>query len=90
MPKHRHHRFLAGPVLGLVVLLAGCAEQQNIATRGSGPPGPTPPILPLDELLAQADTDAARADPSAELAARAARLRARARALQNPAATPGT
>jgi hypothetical protein len=90
MPNHRHQRVLAGPVLGLVMLLAACAEPQDIAARGSGPPGPTPPILPLDALLAQADTDAARADPSAELAARAARLRARARALQDPAATPGT
>lgn len=90
MPHHMKSRFVAGSVLVAALLLVACAEPDGLASRGSVPPGPTPPILPLDELLAQADAEAEGADPAAELAARAARLRARARELQNPAASPGT
>lgn len=48
--------------------------------RSAGPP---PALLPIDDLLAQADVTAA--DPGPALAARAARLKARAAAIS---ATP--
>lgn len=88
--QFRKHRLVTGPIWGLLLLLSACAQPLDPAIRGAVPPGPTPPILPLDELLAQADADVARADPAAELAARAARLRARARALRDQTSLPAS
>jgi hypothetical protein len=88
MPQHSKSHFVTGPAFAMVLLLAACAEPQGLASRDAIPPGPTPPILPLDEVLAQGEAGIAAGDPSAELAARAARLRARARALRAATATP--
>ena len=58
-------------------LAAGCADPPNLPAP---PPvsGPPPVILPLDQVLAEAEAIGAAPPPDAALAARAARLRARA------------
>jgi hypothetical protein len=73
---------------GVALVLAACATPPELAARAADPVGPTPPILPIDDLLAQGAAPADGADPAASLAARAARLRARAAALQGPATAP--
>lgn len=65
--------------LGLTA--AACAPFPEVAAK-AGSPGPYPTLLPIDELLAQAD--AVPDDPGAGLSARAARLKARAAALERP------
>ena len=62
--------------------LAACAPFPQIGTLGPGGTTP-PPLLPIDELIAQGG--AVSPDPGPALAARAARLKARAAAI---AATP--
>lgn len=66
----------------LLLCLAACGPfpQRDAAGLGTGTP---PPLLPIDELIAQAGAPAP--DPGPALAARAARLKARAEAI---AATP--
>jgi hypothetical protein len=58
--------------------LAACAPFPQLGSLGSGDSTP-PSLLPIDELIAQAD--ATSPDPGPALAARAARLRARAAAI---------
>lgn len=60
---------------------AACAPFPEVAAQ-SGAPGPYPSILPIDQLLAQAD--AGWIDPGQDLSARAASLKARAAALDAP------
>lgn len=60
---------------------AACAPFPEVAAM-SGAPGPYPSLLPIDEVLAQAD--AFPDDPGTDLSARAARLKARAAALERP------
>lgn len=90
MPQHATRCFAIGALCCLVLTFSACGRPDVLARRYVAPAGPTPAILPLDDLLAQADADATSGDPSADLAARAARLRARARALQNQMPAAGT
>lgn len=90
MPQHPTRCFAIGTLCCLVLTLSACARPDMLASRDLAPAGPPPVILPLDEVLAQADADATSGEPSADLAARAARLRARARALQDQARMPAT
>lgn len=66
-----------------LVALAACAPFPQIDTMAPGTADP-PPLLPIDELIAQAG--AATPDPGPALAARAARLKARAAGLDTPPA----
>ena len=66
----------------LLFSLAACGAFPRGDAAGPGTATP-PPLLPIEELIAQAGTPAP--DPGPALAARAARLRARAAAI---AATP--
>lgn len=70
------------PAVYLLLCLAACAPFPQSGAMGHGTATP-PPLLPIDELIAQAGTSTP--DPGPALAARAARLRARAAAI---AATP--
>jgi hypothetical protein len=72
------------PVLALAAL-AACAPFPEIDALGPDT-GPPPQLLPIDDLLQQAQS--AQPDPGPALAARAARLKARAAALK--AAPPPT
>lgn len=65
------------PIL-LAGCLAACATFPEIDAMGPDT-GPPPPLLPIDDLLAQASGTAT--DPGPDLAARAARLKARAAAI---------
>ena len=66
------------PVVFLLLCLAACAPFPQIDAMGPGT-APPPPLLPIDELIAQAG--ASTPDPGPVLAARAARLKARAAGL---------
>ena len=69
------------PLLCLVAL-AACAPFPN---GSAAEPGTTPPpLLPIDELIAQAGP--AATDPGPALASRAARLKARAAVIGTPPA----
>ena len=66
------------PAVFLLLCLAACAPFPQIDAMGHGTATP-PPLLPIDELIAQAGADTP--DPGPALAARAARLKARAAGL---------
>ena len=69
----------------LLLCLAACAPFPQIDAMGPDTP-PPPPLLPIDELIAQAG--AGTPDPGPMLAARAARLKARAAAIAAAPPTP--
>ncbi len=89
MPQQPKRPYAIVILCALMLALSACGRPEELASRAAIPAGPPPVILPLDEVLAQADADAAGGDPSAELAARAAGLRARARALRDQMQQPG-
>ena len=68
------------PALSVLCLagLAACAPFPELDALGTDS-GPPPPLLPLDDLLAQAQDTTS--DPGPAVAARAARLKARAAAI---------
>lgn len=68
--------------LGAVALTAAACAPFPEVTAMSGSPGPYPSLLPIDDVLAQAD--AFPDDPGTDLSARAARLKARAATLAGP------
>lgn len=65
-------------VLLFLASLSGCAPFPEIDAMGPDT-GPPPPLLPIDDLLAQAAPQTA--DPGPSVLARAAGLRARASAV---------
>lgn len=69
---------LPAVLLLCLVALASCAPMPPLGTLGPGDTTP-PPLLPIDEMLAQGG--ATSSDPGPALAARAARLKARAAAI---------
>jgi hypothetical protein len=69
-------------------MLGACSGPPELAAKVASPSA-APVILPLDLLLAQAETALDRG-PGASLDARAARLRARAKAMQGPVGDPQT
>jgi hypothetical protein len=71
------------PAVFLLCCLAACAPFPQIDAMGPGTATP-PPLLPIDELIAQAG--ASTPDPGPALAARAARLKASAAGLATPPA----
>lgn len=90
MPQQSSRRLPLAVVVGIVLTLGACNERPELAASRSLQAGPTPPILPIDDVLAAAGTLSATDVTSANLAARAAGLRARARALQGPVQDPAT
>lgn len=81
-------RVLSGVLMRLpfsILLLAGglaaCAPFPELDAVGPDT-GPPPQLLPIDDLLQQAQTTSA--DPGPAVAARAARLKARAAAIKAP------
>lgn len=75
-------------VLTVLCLLTGCAQFPVIDAAPSSAGGQTPSLVPIDNLLAQADAPAA--DRAAPLPARAARLKARAALMRGPILDPAT
>jgi hypothetical protein len=66
-------------ILGWLVLLAACSPPPDFGAGTRIPPSDQPvELLPLDDLLAQANAGTTDEAAAAALAARAARLRARA------------
>lgn len=65
--------------------LAACAPFPELDALAPVP-GTPPPLLPLDQILAQAESSTA--DPGQALAGRAARLKARAAAIPATPASP--
>lgn len=72
-------------LLLLATVLTACAPFPQLDALDSSI-APPPPLLPVDELLAQAGTPAD--DPGPAIAARAARLKARAAAIPTPSPAP--
>jgi hypothetical protein len=77
MARLRIHLNLAS---AFVLAAAGCARAPDLAVAAPVA-GPPPAILPIDQLIAEAEALGAAAPPDAALAARAAALRQRADAL---------
>ncbi len=75
--RSRGHALLCAAALAL----GACAPFPEVAAS-SGMTGAYPPLLPIDQLLAE--VDAPPADPGPALSVRAARLKARAAALGRP------
>ncbi|AXQ92955.1 hypothetical protein LV780_03455 [Cereibacter azotoformans] len=76
-------------ILAVMTALAGCEQFPEVdAARAGREDAPPPPLLPLDELLAQAGTPTVSPETEAALEARAAALRVRAAALQAAPAAP--
>lgn len=78
----------ASPALALCLLalslpLNGCARDPAVAAERGRVPEGWPELVPLDPVLAQADSLGAATDPQPEVAAQGAALRARAAALRN-------
>lgn len=71
------------PAVFLLLCLAACAPFPQVDALGPETAAP-PPLLPIDELIAQAG--ATDPDPGPALAARAAALKARAAAIATPPA----
>lgn len=62
------------PALSALFLIAGCSQPGFIETENVGPP---PPLLPMEEIMAE-ESPQLDAEASAALASRAAALRDRA------------
>lgn len=73
------------PALLLAAALTACAPFPQLDALDSTM-APPPPLLPIDELLAQAGAPAN--DPGPAVTARAARLKARAAAIPTPIPAP--
>lgn len=71
-------------VIACLGAVAGCAEFPDLdrAVPASELSGPYPPLLPIDQLLAQTDDPQIGAEDTQALEARAAALRARANRLR--------
>lgn len=83
----RHARLSLTSVLCLA--LAGCATAPDLGPLTAAV-GPTPQILPLDQLIASAQGGRLTAAMGDALVARANRLRARAAAMRGPVQDPAT
>jgi hypothetical protein len=77
------------PVLAVLALLAtaGCRDPEALreANRLYAAPGPTPGLVPLDPVLAQADIHSLSAETGDDLSARGEALRRRADAIRTDA-----
>ena len=82
-------RGLALVMLPMLALLAtaGCRDPEALraANRLYGPPGPTPELVPLDPILAEADAHSLSAQTGEDLSARGEALRRRADAIRTDA-----
>lgn len=89
IPARNHLIALA---LGLGVAgVAGCASFPDLDHIEVAGAGATPQLMPVDRLLAQADTPARASAAQADgLAARAARLKQRAALMRGPILDPET
>ncbi len=84
----RFHLTAALIALGAV---SGCATPPRIDTPAlAAATGPKPVILPLDEVIASAQTTGAALAAQGDLGARAARLRARAAGMRGAVLDPET
>jgi hypothetical protein len=76
--------------LALPMLLAACAPLPDFGAFPQTSGAPPPSLMPLDDLLAQANTPGVAETRAASLSARAARLRARAALMRGPVNAPET
>ncbi len=85
------HRLLPALLLAGLVLTGACATFPELDRLPPDPTAQTPRLLPLDQLLAQANaTPRATESLGQGLAARAARLRNRAALMRGPVHDPAT
>lgn len=70
------------PMLFALLLVSACAGFPELKTASRAPIGPTPLLLPLDALLAEADAGRAGESSIRSVEGRAAALRARAAVLR--------
>lgn len=84
------HSRLLKPAFAALILLCACAQVPILNDLPAKEAGSPPLLLPLDDLLVQAETPIAAKDQSAALMARAARLRARAALMRGSVHDPAT
>jgi hypothetical protein len=90
MKPHPVTAVLLALALPVLVLVAACAPTPDFGAFPQTAAAPPPSLLPLDDLLAQANAPAVAETRAASLSARAARLRARAALMRGPVNAPET